>query len=65
MKRGTGWRWKPLGYIGCYKRVLHRVLREEGAVIEPDAQGALDALPERFTDWPAQHEADQHMPEAA
>ena len=50
-KRGTGRDWKPVAYVASKNRILRRVLRENGAVIDAGGQRALDALPDSFPEW--------------
>ncbi len=44
-------------FIGSEKRVLRRVLGEKGVILTAEAQGRLDALPERFMDFIAAPES--------
>ena len=40
-----GLEWRAVAFVASDKGVLHRVLREKGAVIDPDALEHLRALP--------------------
>ena len=50
-KRLEEWYWNPVAFIATDKRILRRVLREKGAVITPDAENALNHLPDTFREW--------------
>ncbi len=50
-KKGGKCRWANVAFIALHKDVLLRVLGEKGAVIEPDAQEHLQAMPDTFREW--------------
>ena len=49
--------WKSLSFIGSNKDILWRALGEHGVVVTPEARAAIDAMPYRFLDWLAEHDA--------
>lgn len=49
--RWTERSWRPVAFIGSTRTVLQRVLREKGAVVDPEGQAALAALPATFREW--------------
>ena len=53
--RGRTGKWQPIGFIGSHKRVLVRVMREEGVTLTPEAEAAVNALPEEFRTWHRRH----------
>ncbi len=61
----TGWR--GVSFVGGKKATLHRLFREQGIFLTPEAQARFDALPEQFMDFVAAPEkfAAQPLPEAA
>ena len=46
-----GLQWRSVAFVATDKGTLDRVLREKGAVIDPDALEALRGLPETFREW--------------
>jgi hypothetical protein len=59
-KNKEGFKWQPVSFIGSNKSILRRCLREDGAVITPEAEKALGRLPDTFREWLAQREAGEH-----
>ena len=49
--------WKSRSFIGSNKDILWRALGEHGVVVTPEAKAAIDAMPHRFLDWLAEHDA--------
>ena len=49
--------WKAVSFIGSDKDILWRALGEYGVVVTPEAKAAIDAMPHRFLDWLAEHDA--------
>ncbi len=43
--------WRAGAFVASDKGVLHRVLREKGAVIDSEGLEALRRLPGTFRDW--------------
>ena len=43
--------WTPVAFIASEKRILRRVLRENGVEPTPEAARYLDALPPTFKQW--------------
>ncbi len=43
--------WRAIAFVASDKGVLHRVLREKGAVIDSEGLEALRRLPETFREW--------------
>ncbi len=43
--------WRAVAFVASDKGVLHRVLREKGAVIDSEGLEALRRLPETFREW--------------
>ncbi len=56
--------WQPVGYIASEKRILRRVLRENGVEPNPAAAEYLDAMPDTFSEWFPQYQS-ARMSEAA
>ncbi len=56
-KVGTKGRWNPVSFVGSDKDILWRVLGEHGVAVTPEAKAAIDAMPHRFLDWLAEHDA--------
>lgn len=50
-----GYKWQPCSFIASTKAILQRCLHEKGAIISPEGQLALDALPSTFQDWANSH----------
>ena len=48
-------RWNAVSFVATRRDILFRVLRELGAEINPDAQAALDDLPQTFREWGKEH----------
>ena len=46
-----GKKWRPRCFVACYKRVLLRVIDEEGVAPTEEAQRCLGALPDHFNEW--------------
>ncbi len=44
-------RWRGISFIGSSKTVLHRVVREKGIKVDPEAARVIETWPERFLDW--------------
>ena len=40
--------WRPVSFVATNRRVLLRILRENGVEPTPEAQAALETLPETF-----------------
>ncbi len=40
--------WMAVSFVGGKKATLHRLFREKGVSLTPEAQSRLDALPEQF-----------------
>jgi hypothetical protein len=51
LQRYQGDKWRALHFIATKKAVLRRTLRVEGVILTPDAQRAVDALPDTFKGW--------------
>lgn len=49
--RGQTGKWQPVSFVGSDKRVLRRVIREWGVSASPDAESAVNALPDGFLEW--------------
>lgn len=49
-KRDTA-RFLPVSFIGSTRAVLHRVIRENGIELTPEAEVALDSIPNTFREW--------------
>ncbi len=45
--------WRGVSFVGGKKATLHRLIREKGVSLTPEAQARLDALPEQFLDFVA------------
>ena len=43
--------WQPVAFVATEKRILRRVLRGNGVIPTPEAQAALDTLPDTFRKW--------------
>ncbi len=43
--------WRAVAFVASDKGVLHRVLREKGAVIDSEGLETLRRLPETFREW--------------
>ncbi len=43
--------WRAVAFVASDKGVLHRVLREKGAVIDSEGLEALRRLPDTFREW--------------
>ncbi len=43
--------WKAVSFVGGKKATLHRLFREKGVSLAPEAQARFDALPEQFMDF--------------
>ena len=56
-KAGTKGNWNPVSFVGSDKDILWRALGEHGVVVTPEAKAAIDAMPHRFLDWLAEHDA--------
>ncbi len=46
-----GLEWRSVAFVASDKGVLHRVLREKGAVIDSEGLEALRRLPGTFREW--------------
>lgn len=46
--------WYPVAFVVPSKAVLPQVLREKGVELMPDAQRAIDLLPNSFNEWMTQ-----------
>ena len=46
-----GLEWRAVAFVASDKGVLHRVLREKGAVIDSEGLEALRRLPGTFREW--------------
>ncbi len=46
-----GLEWRAVAFVASDKGVLHRVLEEKGAVIDPAGHAALRRLPDTFREW--------------
>ena len=55
--RGGQRDWQPVAFVATEKRILRRVLAEKGVQPTPEAQAALDAMPDTFQEWLHQHKA--------
>jgi hypothetical protein len=53
--RGRTGKWQPISFIGSNKRVLRRLMREKGVTCTPEADAAVNALPEDFRVWHRRH----------
>lgn len=49
--RGRTAKWQPISSIGSNKRVLRWVMREKGVPLTPEAEDAVNALPDDFLEW--------------
>ncbi len=45
--------WRGVSFVGGKKATLHRLFREKGISLKPEAQARFDALPEQFLDFVA------------
>ncbi len=43
--------WKAVSFVGGKKATLHRLFREKGISLTPEANARIDALPEQFMDF--------------
>ncbi len=43
--------WRGVSFVGGKKATLHRLFREKGIFLTPEAQARFDALPEQFMDF--------------
>ncbi len=43
--------WQAVSFVGGNKTTLHRLFREKGVSLTPEAQSRLDVLPEQFMDF--------------
>ena len=43
--------WRGVSFVGGKKATLHRLFREKGVSLTPEAQARFDALPEQFLDF--------------
>ncbi len=43
--------WRGVSFVGGKKTTLHRLFREKGISLMPEAQARFDALPEQFLDF--------------
>lgn len=50
-KNGPAVKWQPIAFIGSHKRSLRRVIREKGVTLTPEANAAVNALPDEFLTW--------------
>ena len=50
-KKGGAWRWAGVSFVGSNKDILWRVLRENGAGIDPAAREYIDAMLHTFREW--------------
>jgi hypothetical protein len=46
--------WDAVSFVASTKAVLLRCIHEKDAVVDPEGQAALDALPESFQAWKRQ-----------
>jgi hypothetical protein len=46
--------WDAVSFVASTKAVLMRCIHEKDAVVDPEGQAALDALPESFQAWKRQ-----------
>ena len=44
-------KWQAVAFIASEKRLLRRVLRENGIRVSPEADAALKGLPATFRNW--------------
>lgn len=51
VQRRAGREWKAWSFIATEKRILERVLREDGVKPTPEAERALRCLPDSFEEW--------------
>ncbi len=49
--KADGLDWRAVAFVASDKGHVERVLRERGAVIDPDALEHLRGLPETFREW--------------
>ncbi len=49
--KGGGVEWRAVAFVASDKGVLHRVLREKGAVIDSEGLEALRRLPGTLQEW--------------
>ncbi len=43
--------WRGVSFVGGKKATLHRLFREKGISLTPEANARIDALPEQFMDF--------------
>ena len=53
LSRKRGKSWHAVAFIGCFKRVLLRVIAEYKITPTKAGQAALDRLPASFLEWKA------------
>ena len=46
--------WDAVSFVASTKAVLMRCIHEKDAIVDPEGQAALDALPESFQAWKRQ-----------
>ncbi|MDP6781219.1 MAG: hypothetical protein QGH32_05640 [Alphaproteobacteria bacterium] len=54
--KGKAKGWRPISFVASNKEVLVRVLKDDGAELTPEAQAALDRLPDTFKEWLAEQD---------
>ena len=47
--------WQPVAFVATEKRILRRVLSENGVKPTPEAARTLDAMPDTFKAWRRQY----------
>ncbi len=59
--------WQAVSFVGGKKATLHRLFREKGISLTPEAHTQFDSLPERFMNFIAAPDrfAVQPLPQAA
>ena len=45
---GANGRVWPMHFIATHKRIIERLVREEGIALSPEGRAAIDALPDHF-----------------
>ncbi len=55
VQRRRGKTWAGVSFVATRRDILFRVLRELEAEVSPDAQAALDDLPQTFREWQKEH----------
>jgi hypothetical protein len=53
-RRKNGKSWDAVSFVASTKAVLMRCIHEKDAVVDPEGQAALGALPESFQAWKRQ-----------